>query len=288
LSNPESSEEPVPEKIAPQPPLAVKLTRCPNCYNTFRSDKKFCPKCGRSRAELTAYVEQKREIQADQRAASLTWQRLRTMVWIYVMLMVFNFLAAYLLPTEKSLGLLGADSVIILLCIVWGCSSKGTLGGRFRIGSSPLLLLAVPILAAVTFGITVFNNNLAVTLLGLSKLLEQTRGIDRFIESPIPLAVRIVSIAVIPGIFEEIFFRGLVQGTLETALSKRDAWIVQAIVFAIAHINPIGFFTYLLLLGLYFGWLRNRTGSLIAGMIAHFSHNLICVLADHYHWRLMG
>src|SRR6185369_12740160 len=112
-------------------------------------------------------------------------------------------------------------------------------------------LMAIPLVGVLTYAITVFDNNIAMTILGLRDLIGRTQGIDRFVESPIPLPVRIVSIALIPGIFEEIFFRGMIQGTLETALSKRDAWIVQAIVFAIAHINPIGFFTYLLLLGLY-------------------------------------
>jgi len=146
----------------------------------------------------------------------------------------------------------------------------------------------IPLCAVLTYAITVFNNNLAVTLLGLRDLIGHTQGIDRFIESPIPLSIQVISIAVIPGIFEELFFRGMVQGTLETALSRRDAWIVQAIVFAIAHINPVGFFTYLFFLGLYLGWLRNRSRSLIPGMIAHFSHNLVCVLADHYHWHILN
>lgn len=264
------------------------MIRCPNCYHRFRSDKKFCPKCGRSRAELAAYIEEKREIAADQRAASQTWLGVRSMVGLYAMLMGFNFLAAYVLPTDKPWGLLGVDLVIVTVCIVWLLSSRGALRAWSGPGFNVFYLMAIPLGGVLTYAITVFDNNIAVTLLGLRDLIGRTQGIDRFVESPIPLGVQIVSIALIPGIFEEIFFRGMVQGTLETALSKRDAWIVQAIVFAIAHINPIGFFTYLLLLGLYFGWLRNRSNSIIPGMIAHFSHNLLCVLAGHYHWKFVG
>ena len=55
LSNPDPQQAPQPEPDeaqpaaaapAPAPPAATKVIRCPNCYHRFRSDKKFCPKCG--------------------------------------------------------------------------------------------------------------------------------------------------------------------------------------------------------------------------------------------------
>jgi membrane protease YdiL (CAAX protease family) len=70
---------------------------------------------------------------------------------------------------------------------------------------------------------------------------------------------------------EELVFRGYVQGALRPFLGANGAIAGSALVFGYAHglqyLLPIG------LLGLLFGWLRERAGSLWAPFVAHAVHN---------------
>ena len=71
---------------------------------------------------------------------------------------------------------------------------------------------------------------------------------------------------------EEIFFRGLVHGWLR---GRVGAWVsigLTAFVFALMH-NDIVAFLPIFLLGLIFGWVYEKTGSLAAPVAIHVLHN---------------
>lgn len=78
---------------------------------------------------------------------------------------------------------------------------------------------------------------------------------------------------------EEVCFRFGVEGSLleEKKVSPRVAIIVSALIFGVIHMNPaqmLGAF----LLGLYFGWLYYKTGSVWASVVCHVFNNLIAVV----------
>lgn len=87
-----------------------------------------------------------------------------------------------------------------------------------------------------------------------------------------PLWVGFLNIAVFTPIFEELLFRGLLQPKLEQAISPTEAWIVQAALFAAAHLSPIALFTHFFI-GLALGWVRRRSGSLLPGILLHAAWN---------------
>lgn len=71
---------------------------------------------------------------------------------------------------------------------------------------------------------------------------------------------------------EELFFRGLVHGWLR---GRVGAWVsigLTALFFAAMHNDPVAFVP-ILLLGLLFGWVYERTGSLAAPVAIHVLHN---------------
>jgi membrane protease YdiL (CAAX protease family) len=87
-------------------------------------------------------------------------------------------------------------------------------------------------------------------------------------------------IAVQPAIFEEIAFRGLVFDALFTVTgSGVETVLASAAMFAILHLS-VPSFPHLFLMGAVLGLLRLRTGSLYPGMLLHFTHNFLCLLAD--------
>jgi membrane protease YdiL (CAAX protease family) len=91
----------------------------------------------------------------------------------------------------------------------------------------------------------------------------------------------LASSIVIPPLVEETFFRGYVQTRLCTAFRPLTAIISAALLFALAHVQYLdGSFvgTAALLLGIWqfviLGLMRLRTGSLLAGIIAHALFNI--------------
>ncbi len=80
-----------------------------------------------------------------------------------------------------------------------------------------------------------------------------------------------------PALFEELAFRGLLQGRLMALLGRTTGILVTAAAFALAHGVTVGF-PFHLGLGLYLGYLRERSGSLYPGMLAHFAYNSTLVI----------
>ena len=80
-------------------------------------------------------------------------------------------------------------------------------------------------------------------------------------------------LAVVAGpIAEELFFRGLLYGCLRVRLGVwRGLWST-AFLFAFLHTDPVAFLP-ILGLGLLFGWVYEKTGSLAASMAVHIFHN---------------
>lgn len=76
---------------------------------------------------------------------------------------------------------------------------------------------------------------------------------------------------------EEFLFRGLVQqGLSATRAFRGENVLLAALVFALFHVDPVRFFG-LLELGLFFGVLYERTGSLWPGTVAHATQNATAV-----------
>lgn len=81
--------------------------------------------------------------------------------------------------------------------------------------------------------------------------------------------------AVVAPVVEELLFRGYLLGSLLLALPRPLAHVATAAAFGAVHgpdyALPIG------VLGLFFGWLRHRRGSLLPSMIAHGLHNSLVI-----------
>lgn len=92
--------------------------------------------------------------------------------------------------------------------------------------------------------------------------------------------LNILTIAVIPALFEEFAFRGIFMGLLRKRFSTSAAIIVSAAGFGLIHGNfaqmPFAF-----LMGLILGYLYAVSGSLWVPMLVHFLNNAYSVCLDH-------
>jgi membrane protease YdiL (CAAX protease family) len=104
---------------------------------------------------------------------------------------------------------------------------------------------------------------------------------------PSVAAMLVVGLIVVVGapFFEELFFRGLVQGVLLGRIGARGAVLVQAGLFASVHYqvgmslaNMAVTFTAIGIAGVVLGVVRWHTGRLGAGMVSHAAFNLVAVV----------
>jgi uncharacterized protein len=80
------------------------------------------------------------------------------------------------------------------------------------------------------------------------------------------------SLVVIAPIFEELFFRGLLLRGFLARYSAKKALLVNAILFAVVHGHPLKIFATFFL-GLFNGWLRLKTNSIIPSIFSHSLNN---------------
>ena len=105
----------------------------------------------------------------------------------------------------------------------------------------------------------------------LTKFLTKFDSIGQFI-------LAFVVIAILPGIGEELVFRGLLQPELHRATKNIHAAIwISAILFSAIHMQFFGFVPRVLL-GALFGYLYYWSGDLRIAMFAHFVNNGFSVL----------
>lgn len=124
----------------------------------------------------------------------------------------------------------------------------------------------------------------ALLMLGIAKLLVLGMGGEGMsTEDPyselidlLGPALSLFTIALCPALFEELAFRGLIHNRAQRVLGKHQGVLITATAFMLAHgvsyASPIH-----LLIGLHLSWLRNRSGSLLPGMVEHFMYNALVI-----------
>jgi uncharacterized protein len=96
-----------------------------------------------------------------------------------------------------------------------------------------------------------------------------------------PTAIMIYSIAIMPAIFEELAFRGVLFNYCTHFLDERLVVAVTAFLFAIMHLSLLSL-VWLLPFGFYIGHLRRKYNTLWYGVAFHFVFNLTACLVDLY------
>ncbi|MGA9520549.1 MAG: type II CAAX endopeptidase family protein [Myxococcaceae bacterium] len=97
-------------------------------------------------------------------------------------------------------------------------------------------------------------------------------------QSTADLALIISGVIIAAPWCEEYFFRGVLQQSIQSAQTVNErrgatvAMLVTAFLFSLFHFDPVGFLARFEL-GLLFGWLFWRTGSIWPGALAHAANN---------------
>lgn len=92
---------------------------------------------------------------------------------------------------------------------------------------------------------------------------------------PIELGLVVGAVGLAAPLCEEYFFRGVLQrGLVNGGTRPARAIFAAACIFSFFHLDPVGFVSRVEL-GILFGFLYLRTGSLWASMAAHAANNLV-------------
>ena len=188
-------------------------------------------------------------------------------------LLVIGFVVLRLVPLHDMLPLLGAFFTIGFLSVV--------------VAVAPMGLAAIPALglrganwkyvvfgALATMALSVAVSQFGVEPQGMKQVFEIVRDLHQ-------LALSLLLLAVLAPLVEELVFRGLLYGWLTGRWGKNVGWIASSLAFAAAHMEP-AHIILVLPLGLLFGWLRQRTDSLLPSLVAHIANNALALVAAAY------
>jgi len=116
----------------------------------------------------------------------------------------------------------------------------------------------------------------------MSETLELPDVMNEEMEQSLLSVFGLIAVGIVVPVAEEFLFRGAVLGSLlkwkQTEGRPWLAVLLSAVIFAVVHLNPAqmpgAFF-----MGLLFGWLCYRTGSLLPGIIIHILNNSLVSIA---------
>ena len=196
-----------------------------------------------------------------------------SLLLFFVALLAIGFVVLRFLPLDEMLTVLGAFFSIGLLSVI--------------VAVAPLGRAAIPALglrganwkylvfgALGTMALSVAVSQVGPEPEGMKQVLEIVRDLHQ-------LALSLLLLAVLAPLVEELVFRGLLYGWLVGRWGKTVAWIVSSLAFAAAHTEP-AHIVLVFPLGLLFGWLRQRTDSLLPSLVAHIANNSLALVAAAY------
>ncbi len=112
----------------------------------------------------------------------------------------------------------------------------------------------------------------------LRKAMEMTYTLLASASEPLEFVFVVVTVALVPAVCEEFLFRGLVQGSLEESYGGLWGAVVTGIIFGMYHLNPINLVP-LVALGVFFGYVVYRSGSVLLAVTGHFFNNFMACTA---------
>lgn len=131
---------------------------------------------------------------------------------------------------------------------------------------APTLLTASSLVPALYLLVTIFLMLLPEEW--TDSYVEASAGIDS------GTLIGIIAVAVVAPIVEEFIFRGLIMNRLSGVMPGWLAVVLSAAIFGVCHGHPV-WFAYAFVLGVFFGFVDLRVGSIWPSILGHVAFNAI-------------
>ena len=130
--------------------------------------------------------------------------------------------------------------------------------------------------AAVLLAVVV---NVVIKWVNFKLFHQDVHFYQSFIYLRYPKLAMILRIVLLPAVFEEIAYRGVILESLFRLADRRRAIMIGAFLFAIIHMSFISFF-WLVPFAIWLGNVRSREGTLWYGVLIHLFFNLTACLFE--------
>lgn len=254
--------------------------RCASCRKPITAGAPFCRNCGAPQPPAVAGDGAPLLPLESEPPPSLpenSWHGVRRLLVLYALMLGCSALFALLLglkvarQSELDAFVSGCSALLVLLFSLREWRVLAPLLNLRNLRFEGAFTIALGVVLTVAVLQTYFF------LLG-SLGVPTYRSWPSFAQDGWPLWSAFLLVAVAPGVFEELAFRGLIYVGLCRVMSRRDALLVQAMAFSVLHLSPWIFLSHFLM-GLSLGLLRDSTRSLYPGMLAHACWNA-WIIAD--------
>jgi hypothetical protein len=171
------------------------------------------------------------------------------------------------------------QALLMFLPTLWIVRRWHTPDVRSYLRFQPTRLRAVMFAALATilfFPTNVYLSALFVSALNIPKEFIEINQKLFSASGPAEFLFLVIAIGVTPAICEETLFRGYAQRTFERNIGWKSIIVVGAL-FGLYHMQPLGLFS-LSGLGMLFGYFYYQSRSILPGMVAHFTNNVLAVL----------
>jgi membrane protease YdiL (CAAX protease family) len=211
------------------------VPNCPSCKKEAPLEKKFCTECGYNLKEAR---EKKRR---QKRVKKLRESRASALKNTYLLLMMTGLPLMALIIA----GRLGVDHNNGMIYCGWG---SATLICSYIFFKKPILdlnrktaikwaligLLLSPIILLLNFG----YHGLLTSLFELSKQMSRS---EMMLNSGMSILGIFFYVSIMPAVWEEIMFRGLLLKELEVIISPLEAAVLSSVLFSLIHLSIFSF-----------------------------------------------
>ena len=210
-------------------------------------------------------------------------------------LMITLFVFISFLGQALASVIFGSGSAFVAVCATFSCIAMITVIVAFTKNNKQKFTSIVNLKSCkwhyylLAFGVSIgmlfgfgFINNLVVSL--FEKLGLKISGISLNLSTPLHLLVFSLTFAVLPAIFEEFFFRGLLLGELRKT-GIFGATLTVSLCFALYH-GSLAQLVYQLLYGGVLCLLFISADSVIPCIIAHFLNNFAVLVIEYFKFNV--
>ncbi len=204
----------------------------------------------------------------------------RTNILYLVLAMSLIFIGSLVQGIDLFTGILITQILLLILPNIFFIKKNGlSIKKTWRLNRLSLKnIILVFIITLLTYPVAVYFQAIFVSLLSSFKDVNpNTLPIE---VSQAPFLWSVFFIAIVPGICEEIMFRGTILRAYEK-LGIKKAIIISAVLFGVFHftlLNLIG----PVILGIVFGIMVYRTNSIYSSMLGHALNNLIALTLNYF------